>query len=193
MRLGWDDPKDLIVNAEMATRAGAAWITIHGRTRLQGYKPPAYWHPIGELRRQLPIPVVANGDIWNLDDLRRCQDITGCSHFMLGRGAIADPSLPQRAAAAIQGRTTTPPKPPQIAPSGWSAWLTRFAALAHGQERRPGFLPGRLKQWAKMAHQRVPNTWYEKIKRLDTTEDILAVVQQETGATQAPMHTPGTC
>ncbi len=183
LRLGWDDPKDVIINADMATRAGAAWITIHGRTRAQGYKPPAYWHPIGELRQQLPIPVVANGDIWNLDDLRRCQDITGCAHFMLGRGAIADPSLPRRAAAIIDAHAAAKSCSEANALPNWSAWMQRFAALSVHQARRPGFLPGRLKQWAKMAHQRVPNTWYDKIKRLEAVEDILAVVQQETGTT----------
>ena len=182
LRLGWDDPKDVIVNAEMATRAGAAWITIHGRTRAQGYKPPAYWHPIGELRTQLPIPVVANGDIWDVDDLRRCQDITGCTHFMLGRGAIADPSLPKRAAAAIGSSISPPPASGGGIASDWGAWLSRFAVLSQDRERRPGFLPGRLKQWAKMANQRVPNTWYEKIKRLATTEEILAMVRQETAS-----------
>jgi len=72
------------------------------RTKSQGYRPPAYWKPLGEVRARLRIPVVANGEIWTIDDLRRCRDETGCQHFMLGRGALADPTLARRLAALGQ-------------------------------------------------------------------------------------------
>ena len=84
----------------MAAEGGAAWLTIHGRTRAQGYDPPADWGPIGQVRARLGIPVVANGDIWTVDDFRRCREETGCRHFMLGRGALADPRLPRRVGRA---------------------------------------------------------------------------------------------
>src|SRR5438552_4445369 len=50
LRLGWDDPEAIHVNAARAAEGGADWITIHGRTKSQGYRPPAYWQPIGEIR-----------------------------------------------------------------------------------------------------------------------------------------------
>ena len=68
MRLGWDSIDSIDENAAMAAEGGAAWIAIHGRTRLAGYAPPIFWEPIGRIRAALPIPVVANGDIWTLDD-----------------------------------------------------------------------------------------------------------------------------
>src|SRR5205085_7380984 len=49
LRLGWDDADAIHENAARAAEGGAAWITIHGRTRSQGYRPPAYWKPIGEV------------------------------------------------------------------------------------------------------------------------------------------------
>src|SRR5207237_5465230 len=101
LRLGWDDIHAIHVNADRAAEGGASWITIHARTKCQGYRPPAYWKPIGEVRSRLPIPVVANGEIWTLDDLRRCRDETGCQHFMLGRGAVADPALARAAAREL--------------------------------------------------------------------------------------------
>ena len=56
--LGWDDPAAIHVNAERAAEGGAAWLTIHGRTKSQGYRAPAYWRPIGEIRARLGIPIV---------------------------------------------------------------------------------------------------------------------------------------
>src|SRR5579884_1862682 len=46
LRLGWDDPEDVHANAERAVEGGASWLTIHGRTKAQGYRPPASWGPI---------------------------------------------------------------------------------------------------------------------------------------------------
>ena len=174
MRLGWEDPEDIHCNADMAAAAGAAWITIHGRTRLQGYRPPAYWGPIGQVRRRLAIPVVANGDIWTLDDLRRCQDETGCCHLMLGRGAVADPSLAPRAAVALGLKAPSPS--PSAAPD-WPALLRRFIALTELHGRLRG-LPGRLKQWGKMGHLQGTNGWYTEVRTLSTAAAILAVVER---------------
>src|SRR5262245_39152284 len=50
LRLGWDDPEAIHVNAERAAEGGASWVTVHGRTREQGYRPPASWGPIGQVR-----------------------------------------------------------------------------------------------------------------------------------------------
>ena len=60
MRLGWDDPSTLLKNAMQAEKAGAAWVTVHARTKMQGYQPPVYWKYIGELQKALSIPVVAD-------------------------------------------------------------------------------------------------------------------------------------
>ena len=84
LRLGWDDPEAIHVNADHAEQGGASWITIHGRTRTQGYRPPVYWKQIGAVRARLGIPVVANGDIRAIDDLRCSRTRNRVSrHFML--------------------------------------------------------------------------------------------------------------
>lgn len=173
LRLGWDDPRAIHRNAEMAITAGAAWITIHGRTRMQGYKPPAFWGPIGEIRRRYTTPVVANGEIWTLEDFRRCQDETGCEHFMLGRGALADPCLPWQMARALG--IAAPPAPTGTRDTvEWLPLLQRFAELSTCFADRPLYLQGRLKQWARMSHYRFPNTWYDTIKTLRTADQIFA-------------------
>ena len=176
LRLGWDDPVAIHENADMAAQGGAAWLTIHGRTRAQGYRPPAYWQPIGAIRRRLALPIVANGDIWTLDDLQRCRDESLCEHFMLGRGALADPQLPRQAAAALgllpaQGR---------LSPPDWPQLLHQFAQLAGACLDRPKYIPGRIKQWLKMSHQRQPNPWYDPIKVLHSRAEIFALLDQGT-------------
>ena len=136
LRLGWDTIEAIDETSEMAAEGGAAWLTIHARTRVQGYQPPVYWPAIGRVQANVGLPVVANGDIWTVDDLRRCQDETGCRHFMIGRGALADPALPLRLASALG----LFPKPPfQEAPLDWPTLLRssrRSRARADG--RSPG-------------------------------------------------------
>lgn len=93
IRLGWDDPSDAVRCAKAAEAGGADWLTIHGRTKVQMYKPYADWSRIGEARSAVSIPVVANGDIFSAADLAACREVTGAAAFMLGRGAFRTPNL----------------------------------------------------------------------------------------------------
>jgi tRNA-dihydrouridine synthase C len=172
LRLGWDDPGAIHLNAERAAEGGAAWLTIHARTRLQGYNPPVFWRPIGEVRRRLGLPVVANGDIWTLDDFRRCREETGAEHFMIGRSALADPSLPLAIAREL-GIGAPAAEAEAEAGVDWPDLLARFAEIAEGFVERPLYVPCRIKQWARMAHQRRPLPWYEGVKRAESTAEIL--------------------
>jgi tRNA-dihydrouridine synthase C len=93
LRLGWEQESDIVENVKRVEQAGANWVTIHARTRMQAYQPPAHWKWIYEARRSVQIPVIANGDLWTLEDFERCREITGCKHYMLGRGVFARPEL----------------------------------------------------------------------------------------------------
>lgn len=162
LRLGWDSIEPIHVNAERAVEGGASWLTIHARTRTQGYAPPVYWHPIGQVRRNLVVPIVANGDIWSFEDYRRCQDVTGCEHFMIGRSALADPNLPGQI-ARDQGR----PAP---------VWGGDLAALLHGFLRWSetyGVAVNdrsvkRLKQWLSFGDR----SRFDRVKRSETLNDF---------------------
>ncbi len=172
LRLGWEDVQDIHRNAEAAVKGGAAWITIHGRTRMQAYRPPAYWEPIGEVKRALgDYPVVANGDLGSYEDFLRCREITGCEHFMIGRGALCDPLLAKRVAATLAGN----PDPAKVA---WPEVLARFAQLgnAHGGEAGPAYVVRRIKQWGKLASMLKPTPWFEDVKRLGTWSEIESVL-----------------
>ena len=93
MRLGYEDDTLAMENAQAIEAGGAAELTVHARTKSEGYKPPARWEALAPLREALTIPLIANGDIRTLADYRRCRELSGCSDVMLGRGALSNPSL----------------------------------------------------------------------------------------------------
>jgi tRNA-dihydrouridine synthase C len=173
LRLGWDDMRAIHVNAERAAAGGADWVTIHARTKCQGYRPPAYWKPLGEVRARLGVPVVANGEIWTLADLRRCRDETGCEHFMLGRGAVADPSLARAAACELGipgeesgGRFAR-------TPAEWLPLVQRFVALSAARAWPAAAIARRVKQWLRMANHDGRLGWFDALKRHDGLAELL--------------------
>jgi tRNA-dihydrouridine synthase C len=176
LRLGWEDPKDILKNAESAEKGGANWLTIHARTRIQGYSPPAHWHWIREVKKQLSLPIVANGDIWNIDEYERCREITGCEHFMLGRSAVANPFLAPEIAAKFHGSQDLKlGHSPDL--SQWIQWARKFEELSSTSSHQPGYLIRRVKQWMKIASNRNTFQWFDKIKRCDSMESFYSVLE----------------
>jgi tRNA-dihydrouridine synthase C len=174
LRLGWDDPRAIHENAARAARGGASWITIHGRTKQQGYTPPAYWGPIGAVRRSLDIPVVANGEIWSLEDFHRCREETGCEHFMLGRGALANPKLAPQVAHALGLGAGCAPYPE---PAEWRSLIKRFLEIT---ATNPVYSLKRLKQWMRYVALRRPFDGFHELKRLEAPEllpELLARIE----------------
>lgn len=93
IRLGFDQPESCLENAQAISEAGASWLTVHCRTKIDGYRPPAYWEWIPKIREQANLKLIANGEIWTVEDFKRCREVTGCEDFMIGRGMIANPFL----------------------------------------------------------------------------------------------------
>ena len=111
-RLGWDRScPSAVALARAAEENGAAAITIHGRTKAMLYSGRADWDAIGEVVRAVSIPVIANGDISDPEQLLRCRAHSGASLFMAGRAAFGDPWLFERLRAALRGETS-PELPP---------------------------------------------------------------------------------
>jgi len=173
LRLGWDNPRAIYVNAERAAEGGAAWLTIHGRTKMQGYRPPAYWGPIGAIRARLGIPVVANGEIWTVEDIRRCRDQTGCEHFMLGRGALASPSLARAAGCELAIRGIGPNRPFDRTPGEWLPLVRRFIEINGAMATSATRTVARVKQWLRIANHDGRMAWFDAIKRCETPQDLM--------------------
>lgn len=113
-RLGWDRScPSAVALACAAEENGAAAITVHGRTKAMLYSGRADWDAIGEVVRAVSIPVIANGDISDPEQLLRCRAHSGASLFMAGRAAFGDPWLFERLRAALRGET--PPELPPLA------------------------------------------------------------------------------
>lgn len=92
IRKGWDDDSvNAVEVAKICESAGAAAITVHGRTRQQYYKPPVDYDIIRAVRESVSVPVIANGDIDSAERAKEVMDITGCDLVMIGRATLGDP------------------------------------------------------------------------------------------------------
>ncbi len=100
-RLGWVSENEILDFAPRLERAGIDLLTIHGRTKVQGYAGSANWDKIGDAIKLLSIPVIANGDIKNQSDCSRCLKITGAAGIMIGRGALGNPQVFQMSGAKL--------------------------------------------------------------------------------------------
>lgn len=147
MRLGIRDPGRAIECAQALADGGAEELVVHGRTREDGYRPPARWEWIARIRETVRVPVIANGEVWNVADYRAMREETGCADVMLGRGAVADPFLATRirSGAAEAGDDW-----PKIAPMILDFWSQVQRKVL------PRQAPGRLKQWLGLMRRSYP-------------------------------------
>ena len=103
-RLGWcGSDADPVSWCQQLQNAGAQLLTLHGRTREQGFKGHADWQAIAQVKAALTIPVIANGDINTPEDAQRCLAITGADGVMVGRGSMGAPWLVGQIDAALRG------------------------------------------------------------------------------------------
>jgi nifR3 family TIM-barrel protein len=91
-RLGWKQDTDCIEFVKVLADAGADLITVHGRTKEQGYSGKANWHRIGEARRAVPhVPFLVNGDITTPELAKEAMEISGADGVLIGRGGLGNP------------------------------------------------------------------------------------------------------
>ncbi|MCM0607115.1 MAG: tRNA-dihydrouridine synthase family protein [Xanthomonadaceae bacterium] len=181
MRLGWDNINDVDRNFDALIEGGVSSVTIHGRTKIQGYKPPAYWEPIGRIRARSPIPIIANGEIWTFEDFLRCQDQTGCTHYMLGRGALADPGLPVRVARALGIESVASVPKAQLFEdtynsldaSAWVPLIEKFSRESAKIFPSEDYTVRRVKQWINLSRFGRKFPWFDQIKTELSVECIL--------------------
>lgn len=113
-RLGWDSTSmNYLEFGKMCQDAGAAMVTLHARTRAQGYQPGCKWEAFGELKEALEIPVIANGDIVTLNDALTVMNDYGVDGVMIGRGTLGQPWLIGEIDECL--KTGRPPQQPTVA------------------------------------------------------------------------------
>lgn len=150
MRLGLRDDSLAEACAQAMADNGAAEIVVHARTQAHGYRPPAYWERIADIRAAVGVPVVANGEIWSVADALRCRELSGCDSLMLGRGMVADPGLACALRAALAQQAGQTLGWTELRPLIADFWVLVRARLQRQQQA------GRLKQWLNLLRRRHP-------------------------------------
>jgi nifR3 family TIM-barrel protein len=127
IRSGWDEAtRDPVSIALRCQEAGARALTLHPRTRAEGFSGHARWDEIAAVVRALEIPVVGNGDIHTAEDVVRMREDTGCAGVMIARGSFGNPWIFDAARALLEGR----PKPPAPTPAERFEIALQHARLA---------------------------------------------------------------
>lgn len=183
MRLGYKDKNNALELAQAIEQSGAQELAIHARTKTQGYKPPAYWQDLAIINQTLKIPVVANGEIWTLHDLKQCQAQSTCSNIMLGRGLVACPDL------ALMAKGINPQS------INFSQILILLEHYFY--QLKPvcpeKYLNNLIKQWLIYLRMQYgeAHLFFETIKKLRDTNAMLAAIKQAQTKQPAVLETLG--
>lgn len=170
MRLGYEDTSLTLDNAMAFAAAGATELTVHARTKTDGYRPPAYWPWIAKIRQVVNIPVIANGEIWQPSDAALCREQSGSCDIMLGRGALAQPNL----AARIAGGGDALPWPEVL------ELLMRYSEFEIAGDKGL-YYSNRIKQWFSYLKLQYPQAeaLFARLRLLRRSPEILALLQSE--------------
>ena len=174
MRLGYDDTSLAIENALAMEAAGVNEITVHARTKMEGYRPPAHWEWIARINEATSINIIANGDIFSTQDYQRCIEITGCTDVMIGRGLVYQPDLALQIKSQLQQCTVTRLEWVRLAQQ-----IHVFFQSMRGKvpER---YICGRLKQWLKFLATRheQAGTLFDQLKAVDDINQVEAALKK---------------
>lgn len=171
IRLGFDSSEKLLEIADLIEQAGADELCVHARTRDDGYKPPAYWCKVKAVRQAVSIPVIVNGEIWNVEHAQAAREESECIDLMIGRGALARPLLASEIGAAGNGQG--------LAKLPWSEVLAMLDALLDTASDFPVKYAGnRTKQWLTYLRIEYPEAaeLFDKVKRLREVDQIASVI-----------------
>lgn len=164
VRLGWEEKTFALDIADAVQQGGANEISVHGRTKMDGYRADRIdWEKIGEIRRFLSIPVIANGEIFSWQDAQTCLAVTGCEDLMVARGALQIPNLSE----VIKHRAEP------------VAWHHILKLLHHYSQVENHWDSGfyhvaRIKQWLRflLKSYQEADLLFEKIKGCSTSEEL---------------------
>lgn len=168
IRLGYDDCSLLDDITDAILAAGANELTIHARTKVDGYKPPAHWQHIQRIQQKADIPVIANGEIWTPKDYQQCIKESGCNDIMLGRGLLTRPDLALQIRATANGLNNQ-----AMCWSEITHCLAKFSKITE-QMYEAKYVGNRVKQWLGYLRQAHPyaQQLFDQVKRLKCAHEI---------------------
>jgi tRNA-dihydrouridine synthase C len=180
MRLGVRDKSRALEAAQALAGAGAQMLVVHARTKDEGYRAPAHWEWVARIADAVQLPVIANGEIWTVDDYLRCRAASGQRDVMLGRGAVADPFLVERIRDRLAGRSVRAPHADwaRVLPLLFDYWASVR------REVTPKHAPGRLKLWLNLLRRNYPQAeiLFQRLKPLRDANVIDLHLQSITAA-----------
>lgn len=171
MRLGIEDASRAVDCAHALAAGGVDELVVHARTKSDGYRPPARWHAVAQIRECLRIPVIANGEVWTVADYHASRAATGCDDIMLGRGAVADPLLARLIRSDALPEAADP----------WQTIMGMILDFWSQVQRKvlPTQSPGRLKQWLGYLRRSYPQAdqLYTAVRALRHAREVSVVLQ----------------
>lgn len=170
VRLGWDSDDKQFEIADAVQQAGATELVVHGRTKEDGYKAERInWQAIGEIRKRLTIPVIANGEIWDYESAQACLKETGCNAVMIGRGALNVPNLSR----------VVKYNEPRMPWADVVKLLQKYTRLEK-QGDTGLYHVARIKQWLSYLRKEYDDALglFQEIRTLQTSADIARVISQ---------------
>ncbi len=175
MRLGYDDTDLALDNAKALAEAGASELTVHARTKADGYRPPAYWPWIAKIRKVISINVVANGEIWQPEHAVLCREQSQSPDIMIGRGALAQPNLAMR----IKHGGDALPWPEVL------ALLMRYSEFEIAGDKGL-YYSNRIKQWFSYLKLQYPEAeqLFAQLRLLRKSSEIVTLLQASLDSSQ---------
>lgn len=175
MRLGYDDTDLALDNAKALAEAGASELTVHARTKADGYRPPAYWPWIAKIRAVISINVVANGEIWQPEHAVLCREQSQSPDIMIGRGALAQPNLAMR----IKHGGEALPWPEVL------ALLMRYSEFEIAGDKGL-YYSNRIKQWFSYLKLQYPEAeqLFAQLRLLRKSSEIVTLLQASLDSSQ---------
>jgi tRNA-dihydrouridine synthase B len=179
IRLGWSDPTEVLQFIKVVEAAGAALVTIHGRTKEQGYSGVADWEMIGRAKQQVKIPVLCNGDIHTADLAPKALEVSGCDGLLIARGALGAPWRFREIRQALAGVPITPVSEEERVTTVRDHAVLHFAAegtLVSFRKHLSWYFKG----------TRGAKAFRERFMAVKTVEDLLPILDEYLVAAKVP-------
>lgn len=170
IRLGWENPADCFEIVDAIQSAGANELTVHARTKMDGYRASEIkWDYINQIRQRFEIPMIANGEIWNFSDGQRCIQTTGIDSIMVCRGAFNVPNL----------GNVVKHNAPVMAWSEVVDLLLKYSTYEIAGDKGL-YYPNRVKQWFAYLRQEYPQAdcLFREIRTFNKAAPIVERIKQ---------------